>query len=390
MRSVAIKIQQFVLCIFLLLSSCIDPYNIPVGHANGYLVVDGFINASGQIVVRLSRTVTASPETTNQPEENARVTVEGEDQISYDLHEITEGSYKYNAPIAKDKKYRIRIVTKDGYQYTSTFVDVKLPPPIDSVTWNIDYVKRGIQFYVFTHDAASNSRYYHWEYDETWEYHAPFTTGWEYKDGQVIRNFELANTINTCYMTKGSSEIFIETTDRLSSNVVYRHPLNFIPANSEKLESGYRILIKQYTTTEEEYKYLVEMKKGTENRGSIFDAQPSTPVGNIQCINDPKELVLGFIGAHGVAQESVIIVANGSLPPWFNGTTVYSQCPGLAALAVPTTPQNIAYVNALLKSGAYLPANDPDVPGRYIFQPKICVDCRERGGTNIKPFYWPY
>src|SRR6478609_5342622 len=176
---------------FLVVVSCVDPFNTPlIPHEKRLLVVDGFINRDGPTSIQLSRTMAVNDKKGNPlPELNARLQLESNDNSSHEFVENGGGLYRIeNVAIDDTKRYRIRITTRDNKAYVSDFVEVIQTPPIDSVSWEIDDLKRGIQFYVYTHDKENAARYYHWEFIETWQYHADLTTTWEYRDGVVIRN----------------------------------------------------------------------------------------------------------------------------------------------------------------------------------------------------------
>jgi len=369
--------------LLLFVVSCVDPFNIPeVPPEDGLLVVEGFINPNGSTSIQLSHTMSLNDKKSKpSPELNAQLRIECDDNRNYVLTERGGGLYGVDNIDADDqKKYRIRITTRSGKQYVSDFVEVKKTPLIDSVTWEIDELRRGIQFYVYTHDPEDKARYYHWEFIETWQYHADLTTTWEYRDGVVVHN--PIQHVYECWSTQRSTAIYITNTNRLRKSVVHKFPLAFIPASSEKLEIGYHILIKQYAVTRETYDYLNELKKNSEQRGSIFDPQPSALLGNMHAVNDENEKVLGHISAHGSSEKSKIIFSGGILPAWFNGRTTYMSCP-ISNRGFTTT-----YINQMLRLGLLVPADDPDNLSTPTYQPKLCVDCRERGGTNVKPHYW--
>jgi hypothetical protein len=349
---------------------------------SGLLVVDGFINSDGPTTIQLSRTMTLNDKKSKPlPELKAQLLIEGDDNSSRALIEKADGLYTIEkTSVDNKKKYRIRIVTRDKKEYVSDFVEVKQTPLIDSVTWEIDDVRRGIQFYVYTHDLENAARYYHWEFLETWQYHADLTTTWEYLDGVVVHNPQLH--VYDCWRTKRSTAIYITNTNRLRDDVVSKFPLAFIPATSEKLEIGYHMAIKQYAITPDTYDYLRELKKLSEQQGSIFDAQPSQLLGNVRSITHENEKVLGYVSAHGSSEKNIIIFAGGVLPPWFNGRTTYTSCP------ISNRGFTITYINQMLKLGLLVPADNPENLSAPWYQPKVCVDCRERGGTNIRPDYW--
>jgi hypothetical protein len=93
--------------------------------------------------------------------------------------------------------------------------------------------------------------------------------------------------------------------------------------------------------------------------------------------------VLGYIDAHEFSEKSIFVFPR-NLPFWFTSPTE-SDCP------YPPPCTSSACITQLLNQGVLVPADNPDPSGSLtpIYQPKICVDCREQGGTNIKPDYWP-
>ena len=65
--------------LFLLLGSCVDPYEPAIISApNSFLVVDGYINSKGPTVFRLSRTQNLAEKTPPPPVTEAQVYVEEE------------------------------------------------------------------------------------------------------------------------------------------------------------------------------------------------------------------------------------------------------------------------------------------------------------------------
>jgi hypothetical protein len=84
------------------------------------------------------------------------------------------------------------------------------------------------------------------------------------------------------------------STEKLTSDIVYL-PVQYIEPHSEKLSVLYSINLKQYAISNDNYLFLQKMKKNTEQLGTIFDPQPSEISGNIHCLTDPNELVIGLL-----------------------------------------------------------------------------------------------
>src|SRR6202012_4114028 len=95
--------------------------------------------------------------------------------------------------------------------------------------------------------------------------------------------------------------------------VVYQNPLTQIPLTSEKVETKYSIIVRQYALTQEAYNFYQNIKKNTEQLGSIFDAQPSQLSGNIHNVTNPNEPVVGYVTVSTV-QSKRIFIAHESLP----------------------------------------------------------------------------
>ena len=160
------------LCLFVF--SCKEKYVSPyVSNIDGYLVVEGNINnGKDSTVIKLSRSTRLDNDVVKM-ESGASVKLEGDDKMSYILNEIRPGFYHIGQlSLSEAKKYRLSIVTKSGKKYFSEFVPVKDNPAIDSVQWQVE--KSGVQLYINTHDDLNKTKYYHWEFDETWEFHSTY------------------------------------------------------------------------------------------------------------------------------------------------------------------------------------------------------------------------
>ncbi len=385
------KYLRYILLIFIL-PYCKEKYISPViSPASGYLVVEGIINSSaGETNITLTRTSSLNSQTIIF-ESGAKVFVQGDDNSSVSLKENSTGHFTIsNLNLNNNKKYRLSIITKDGKTYQSDFSSVKNNPPIDSISWKRD--GRDVSLFVNTHDPNNNTKYYQWEYVETWEIHSIFLSSLKYKIGT---NYKGATTYSAvyndsttygpdmtkylCWKTDPSTLILTGSTANLASDVI-NLPLLTIPADSWKLNILYSINTKQYSLSQGRYEFLQRMKKNTEGTGSVFDAQPSELNSNIHCINNPNEPVIGYIDVCPV-QEKRIYINRKSLPDWN-----YNQF--CSEVEIPNISDSIA-IKALFLLPTY-PKTDP-VTGRIISffaAPPECVDCKLKG-SSVKPSFWP-
>jgi hypothetical protein len=131
---------------------------------------------------------------------------------------------------------------------------------------------------------------------ETWEYRSAFNSTIQYDPATDMFDFRsLANQIYRCYQTQASSTIEVVSTKQLSADIVNKYEVTYIPAGSEKISVMYSDLIRQYAIPVEAYNFWQNLKKNTEQLGSLFDLQPFTELGNIKCVNDPATKCIGFI-----------------------------------------------------------------------------------------------
>jgi len=364
-----------------LVSSCLQPFNPPeIGGGAGFLVVDGFLNVGGDTTtIRLTRTQNLTDTEIPPAETRAQVTVEGDRGNAYSLREAQPGNYLLTGvPLTGDGQYRLRIRTSGGREYVSDYVPLKATPPIDSLNWDAG---DGLQIYVNTHDPAGNTRYYRWEFSETWEFYAPYNVDYFYQRGAKNR---IAENISQCWTTTLSRNVVLGTSARLSEDIIYRYPLILLPPTSEKHQVRYSILVKQYALTREGYDYWLNLKRNTEDLGTLFDPQPSQVSSNIRSVNNPEEPVLGFFSAYSVQEKRIFITRN-ELPRGWRRMTGYESC------RLDTLQNNAENQELLSRLSFPVVTEVLGIGGgvqAYIYTEPFCVDCRLKGGINRRPSFW--
>jgi hypothetical protein len=371
-------------CLFFccFIAACKKPYEPPAIQTNyAYLVVDGVINASpnGVSNITVSRTQKLSDTVSiSHPENNAQVLIDGETGGSFSLTAQGNGSYQ-SSPLNLNAavKYRLRIITSSGSTYQSAFMPVKQTPPIDSITWKQD---NDITLYAHTHDPNNTTRYYRWDYVETWQYHSRLEAGIGIKNGLMFY-LDSTNQQYNCWGTINSSNISVATSANLSQDVISYAPINKIVLNDEKMMVRYSINVRQYGLTQEAYQYWQILERNTQQTGTIFDPQPTQVQGNLTCVTHPEEPVIGFVSVSVVTEKRIFIdykELNGwitrSIPDIDCGNFYIGQNP--IDFRIYTYPDT-AYAPQYFVTG-----------GAIMMAKKDCLDCRRRGGTNIKPAFW--
>lgn len=368
------------LFIIIAVSACIDPYEPPVlQESNNFLVIEGFINTGdGSTEFRLSRTARLADTAAIQAERGAEVTIEGKNNDKvYRLVETESGVYQLdqtNFPVGNE--YRLRILAANGRTYLSDYVPNKESPAIDSITWR--RIGDKVQVYVNTHDPLAKTRYYRWDFVETWEIHAAFLSQLKYENGELFSRHP-DSLIYLCWQSNNSDKILIGSSAKLAEDKIYFQPLADVSLESWKLVEKYSIQIKQYAVTEEAYLYFEQMKKNSEQLGSFFDPQPLEIKGNIRCVNNPDEPVIGFVYASTV-EEKRIFINSEEIPDWQYFSYLF-EC---NQMLVNVTPDSMQYY---LGGLFYVPIEMDPLTNTVIASTKYCADCRVRGTTK-RPVFW--
>jgi hypothetical protein len=385
----------FAILTILLFGTCKEKYISPAyTPTTGYLVVEGVINAGTELTNIVLKRTSNLDSTSIVYEKGAKVFVEGENNTRFNLPESSIGNYSSTGLSLNNAiKYRLNIATLDGKKYQSDFVSVQSTPPIDSVSWKQDSL--GAHLFINTHDPTNQTKYYQWDYTETWEYHSPYSTLLKYLEVNLPQGLRYAlvfrdpimvsadTTIIKCWQEDYSKSILTGSTVNLSENKI-NLPLNFIPTGSIKLNVLYSINTRQYSLSEGKYNFLQKMKKNTESTGSLFDSQPSEIVGNIHCVSNPSDPVIGYIDICQI-QEKRTFINNSQLTKW-------NYEPPCRQVEFLDTPDSITYAHTqglVATTTASIGMPGPfGHPGTHYYTTPECLDCTLTG-SNKKPSFWP-
>jgi hypothetical protein len=193
--------------------------------------------------------------------------------------------------------------------------------------------------------------------------------------------------IYTCWQHRNSTTINLVSTVSLENDVLFQQ-VHFIPRAAWELSFLYSIKLNLVVLSQDGYDFYTKMKKNTESLGSIFDAQPSEISGNIKCLTDPSELVIGYV-EFTTAESKRIFINNEELDNWGYdlGCTIFGDP------EFPYPYPNAPSIFARLIEKDIMPTVAAETsPGGGIISfhgaTGFCVDCTRRG-TNVKPDFWP-
>lgn len=371
--------------------ACLDTY-LPgiVLQDSGVLVVDGFLIGNDSTRIKLSRTQTLDSEVTSVSEPGAHVEIQGANGDKYVL--IEEKAGLYVAPqldLDLTQQYKLRIVTQHDQEYQSELVNMKVSPPLDSVTKTELPEHDRIGFYLYTHDPNNKTQFYYWTFDETWKFASMGYSVYYFENGQILPR-KSASEIMECYRTQYNNNFYLGSTEGLAEDVVYHFPLMEIPQYSIKLYFGYSILVKQYALNKDAYAYYAITKKNSENLGTLFDPVPAQPTSNLRCVSNPSNAVIGFFSATTVQKRRIFFSRQEITGPTIPYTvdenyspTGYENCPEFLFPPDQMTAENL---NGKLIGDKRFDLVTFELIG-YTVAPEECLDCRFKG-TTTPPDYW--
>ena len=364
----------------MVLASCREEFDPPTkSSAENFLVVEGVLNVGGPTTIRITRSFRLEDSARLRGERNANVSVEGKDNTIQLLSMTGDGIYTSpNLNLVINNEYRLRIQTNNGKEYLSDYVIARQTPPIDSIGWEKN--NDGVQIYVNTSDPSNNTRYYKWDFDETWEINSYYQSLYKYQNG-VVSPRSASEDVYICWKNAVNSSIKIGTSTRLQSDVISKAPLVFTPNGNDKFSVRYSIMVRQYALDKKAYEFYELMKTNTESLGTIFDPQPTEITGNIRCVTDATEPVIGFITASTISEKRIFI-SRSQLGGW----DFYQYC---ESVLVANHPDSI---ELYFENGGFEPYGSDELPIGIItgyfssFPP--CVDCVKRGGSTVRPAFW--
>ena len=308
--------KKISLLLFIILFSCTEPYLLQTSNFEEAIVIEATItNELKTQQIKLSKTYRLEE---NGPEfiENANVSIEDDLGNIYNFvegDEIYESQNPFQA--IAGRKYKLTIVT-GGKTYTSTQEILTTENQIQSVEVfdkTIDNI-RGAEIVVKSFDPTNTSKYYRYEYEETYKIIAP---KWIPFTGTVIAVPNPANPsqnipqifatprtyeAKVCYSTDKSNKIIQFNTSNLSEDRVKLN-IRFIPVDNPIIKHRYSILVKQYIQNLEAYTYYNTLKKLSENQSILSQNQPGFFSGNITCLSNPNEKVIGFFDVSSYSEK---------------------------------------------------------------------------------------
>jgi hypothetical protein len=388
----------------LILYTCIDPYSPKLKGYGSLLVVDALItDENASYTIKLSRTIqkqNAIPEAIS----DAKVYITDDVGGRTDLEITGDGVYKTDMIAFRGvvgRSYILHIITREGEEFESAPCLMQAVPDIDSIHFARDTElinngtesNDGIRIYLNSKGGA-NDKYYRWDFVETWKFKVPTPTRSVYVNERVI--LSVSDVREYCWKSKKSDDILIRRINSGEPEYIEKMPVNFIASDkSDRLMLQYDILVRQYSISRQEYEFWNNLTKVNESGDDIFAKVPYPVISNIQNINNPAELVLGYFQVSAVKQKRKEISFSDIVG--FNLTFYHYPC-----IRIEDSPYIIPWVNfrppltwddiyQMYTTSGYTFVEHKYIEGtttldRLVFTTPECADC-ELTGTREKPLF---
>lgn len=383
----------------LITASCVDPYQLETNSFEEVLVIEATLtNELKQHQVKITKTYKLE-EAVPSIATNANVSVIDNLGNSYN-YSFANGVYLSNEiyQAEANRSYKLR-VENNGQIYESALETLNESKPIESITTTIETKNgdRGVQLRVNSFDANGNSKYYRFDYEETYKIIAPYwsenvatvilddSPGMSTGDEIVIspRTYEA----RTCYSSVKSTELIGTSTIGLSEDRIQEFPIRFIKVTDPIIKHRYSINVKQYVQSLAAYtfyKTLAELSAAGEN---IFSQnQPGFFYGNIKSVATPAEKVIGFFEVSGMSEKRIFfnfedVFPNDNPPPYFYPCEIYQYN---STVFGPGDNQGANLRSALFSgTGIFYSSNFPI----YSLVKPECGDCTTFSSNVIPPFW---
>lgn len=333
MKQIIRKRYILLLLISFSIISCTEQYALQTNTFEDALVVEATItNEMKHQQVKLSRTYRLED---TGPVFEAGATVHVTDNQGNDFaFEENAGAYTSVSEFqaVPGNAYTLHITTGDGKSYVSTPEILSAINNMQDVVASVETLNgvHGVQINAKSFDPAAASKYYRYEYEETYKIIAPKWSFFkaivvpaapgEDHDGIAIIPRGPVET-KTCYKTDLSNDIIQTTTNGLAEDRV-NFTVRFISDQNPIISHRYSILVRQYIQNLASFTFYKTLKELSASGSILSPNQPGFFYGNLRAEADANEKVIGFFDVSSVSSKRIYfnyadLFPGAQLPPYF-------------------------------------------------------------------------
>ncbi|SDZ94239.1 protein of unknown function [Flavobacterium gillisiae] len=388
-----IVILLLLLCSFIT-NGCTETYILQTNTFEEVLVVEATItNELKKQEIKITKTARFE-DTETKTEAQAEVYITDDSGNKYDFEEQSE---KYVSKLEFEaipgRKYTLTINTNDGRSYKSSAEALTTVNELEEINATVDIKngERGVAIHVNSYDPTNNSKYYRYEYEETYKIVAPQWTREKLVvlDPRTVDRVPNSPETEICYSTKNNTALLLASTAEQKSDRV-NYLVRFISDQNYIISHRYSILVKQYVESLAAYTFYSTLKKTSGNGSLLSQNQPGFFYGNLKSVDNTNEKIIGFFDVASVSSKRFFfnysdLFPKEPLPPYYTECDIesYLFCFGFGEKC--KGEELIEKIENHTLTYAY--RIGPDSPFTYYLYPTPCGDCTSFS-SNIKPSFW--
>jgi hypothetical protein len=384
----------FILLTCFIINGCTEPYILETNSYEETLVVEATItNELKKQEITLTKS-SRFEDTETQIESGATVYIIDATGIQYDFDEDSGKYVSRNEFQAETgKEYRLNIKTKDGRTFESTTEKLTTINPIQDLKLAIETKDSisGVAIRVNSYDPTNQSKYYRYEYEETykvvtpnWSSLTPVITFPQNGGNPTIYTIPNSTDTKVCYGSKKSTDIILYNTNELKEDRI-DFPVRFISDQNYIISHRYSILVRQYIESLASFTYYKTLKKISSSGTTLSPLQPGILNGNIKSV-DGDDKIIGYFDVASVSTERIYFNYTDLYP----GKTLrpyYTECDQQKLtwcfFGIDCDGDNLAYYFDTKTIMIYY----YNLGNTYTIFPYACGDCTSFA-SNIKPAFW--
>ncbi|MBX2964534.1 MAG: DUF4249 domain-containing protein [Cyclobacteriaceae bacterium] len=329
--------RRFLFWILVIFSACVDPLQIPIPDEDKRIVVDGMItNTPGPYQVKLFYTnkISTSRLQPFEPVTGALVAIKNDAGQTYVLTEIKAGLYESDPNTLTGeigRSYQVVIQTPDEKTYQSapqlltnpgeiTDVDLVFAPsalPSYNAT-----ITDALEIFIDSKGVTGDNNLFRWRWKTIHKVRAYpeleviLTPGGpvpnpEPCSGHIRRGSGTVQvgdcTCCYCWSYDYSEKARVSKNQFVNANTFLNQSIGLIPVTSMHFFDKYHLEVQQLSLSEEAYDFWDLVEKQQNGNADLFQPNAIKIRGNMYCVDNPDEEVLGFFGVSGVASISMFI-----------------------------------------------------------------------------------
>ncbi|WP_341216644.1 DUF4249 domain-containing protein [uncultured Wocania sp.] len=369
--------------------SCTEPFNLKSIDFEDTLIIEAIITDEVKHQeIKLSRTFSLE-EFTPSKENNAQVMITDDNQNTFEFEETSTGVYTSKTAFgaSPNSAYTLTVITNNGKTYKSQPTKAPNTVPINSLYASVEIDKdtgnENISIYIDGFNGSSSSKYFRYEYEETYKILASSWVAGEFivsSTGQLSWG-ELCcrpPEKRVCYNTVASDSIIQLKVENTSLGNPSAFPVRVIHRDNPVIRTRYSILVKQYAQSLEAFTFYKTLNKFSSSEDVFSQNQPGFFNGNLFSVENSKEKVVGYFDISSVSTERIFFnfsdfFPNEPLPPYFEDCTIF-QINDISKLTE-------SVINNKVVFHSLVPDQLPNVVNAS------CGDCTKIG-TTTKPDFW--